>query len=350
MQFQNPAPICRILLSCLLPTWLLADGALASTPPTRVGSEPISPGSSLAESRPEPALSWIKRHFGITTFSFFEGPGLNPSGQGWISPNVLGLPVDDGMRLTNYISTKYKFSQSLALDFQLRVQWVPNNARSVEAFQPLRWQSPRVGISGKLASGESWNLTGAFNTDLPYFFPSPLGGGVVATYRTTLLTPGLFAGYTYKPKGSPWSLYSLVMPRFFIYENRSVAEPQLSRAGYSPTLKNEFILDLAPTLNYALSENMGLRLGTELIYSKLIHSDWNPFQGTLNGTDLSSQAWRLAPVPLQLGLTREWSDAFQLSTYIQAYPIAAQRFRRDGTQADLMETVSVGMWINGAIL
>jgi hypothetical protein len=285
---------------------------------------------------------------GLIYFVFFDGPGL--SGMSGQTPNVLGLPDDDGLRLTNYLSVKYRLGERWALDFQARVQWVLNNAQDVGDFQALRWQSPRIGVSGKLLSGNDWTLTGAINTDFPYFFPAPIGGGFVAERRTTLLNPGLFAKFSYQPKGSRWSLFSLVMPRFFVYRDRNAAEPQLLRAGYSPGLKPELTLSFSPSVNYDLGKRFGVRLGTELTYRKLVLSSWNPFRGSLNGSDIQSKAWRLAPVPIQMGVTYEPSDTLNVSLFFQGFPIAAQRERRDGSRASFAETTSVGMWISGVLL
>lgn len=321
-----------------------ALAAIPETPPTVVGQ-------SEAASKPETRSSWLNS-VGLSYFTYFDGPGLAP-GMSEFTPNVLGKPGDDGLRLNNLISIKYKLSSLLAVDLQLRVQWVLNNANQVESFHPFRWQSPRIGISGKLLSGQDWALTGAVNTDFPYFFPQPLGGGVVATQRTTVFNPGLFAKFSYTPKQSAWSLFSLVRPRFFIYADRNVAEPQLSRAGFSPVLKNEFLFDLAPSANYALSSSYQLRFGTELSYSKLIRSSWSPFHASLNNTDISSDSWRLAPVPIQIGIAHEFPDfkgALNVSAFVQAFPIAAQRVRRDGSQAEFWETASIGMWISGTVI
>jgi len=307
-----------------------------------------APPQSVSDLKTEQSSSWLK-NFGMSYFTFFNGPGLVP-GLNSISPNVLGKPLDDGLRLSNYVSLKYKMTQTLAFDFQMRIQWVLNNANNVGNFHVFRWQSPRVGISGKLLSGEDWSLTGAANTDLPYFLPQPIGGGVVAQERTTIFDPGLFAGFSYSPKRSHWSIFSLLMPRFFVYDNRNVAEPQMSRAGFSPKLKNEFIFDVAPTINYALTRSTGLRLGTEFIYSKLILSSWNPFHGSLIVTDTHSDAWRLSPVPLQIGVTQDWSEAFKVSVFLQGYPIAIQRITQDGTQASFLHTCSIGMWISGTVI
>jgi hypothetical protein len=57
----------------------------------------------------------------------------------------------------------------------------------------------------------------------------------------------------------------------------------------------------------------------------------------------------LAPLPLQLGITQEIDSAFNISAFIMAYPVAAQRVNRDGSQASFYQTASVGMWINGTL-
>ena len=137
----------------------------------------------------------------MSYFIFFDGPGLNPDMLGR-NPNVLGLPDDDGLRLNNFVSLKYRITQRWALDFQARIQWVLNNAQDVEDSQTFRWQAPRIGVSGKIASGDQWTLTGAINTDFPYFLPEPIGGGYVTERRTTLFNPGMFAKFAYKPRGS----------------------------------------------------------------------------------------------------------------------------------------------------
>ncbi len=161
---------------------------------------------------------------------------------------------------------------------------------------------------------------------------------------------GLFAKFAYQPSGSRWSVFSLVMPRIFFYRDRGAAEPQLLRAGYSPGLKPEFALSLSPSINYDLGRKLGLRFGTEFTYRKLVLSSWNPFDGSLNGSDIASKAWRLAPVPAQVGLTFEPDESLNVSIFFQGFPIAAQRVRKDGVRASFSETTSVGMWVSGALL
>lgn len=295
--------------------------------------------------------SWFETfqsRLGMTYMSFFDGPGVLNNDQSF-TPNALGNPSDDGLVLMNNVSFKYKLKEDLYLDFQTRFHYVANNANDVEDFEAFRWQSPRFGISTTFFKTAHSKLTGAFNTDLPYFFPEPIGGGYIAEKRTTILTPGLFAKYAYTPVTSRWSVFSLVQPRFYIYENRGVAEAQLSRAGYSPELKNEFTFSVSPSVNYAFTDKFGSRLGTEFIYKKLILSDWNPFNSTSKSADINSKAWRIQPMPIQLGFTYIFNKMVEVSTYIQGYPIASQRVDKTGNVATFEDTVSAGAWISGTL-
>lgn len=294
-----------------------------------------------------PSAFWDR--FGVTYMSFFDGPGILGDDQS-VTPNAIGKPAEDGLVLMNNLSFKYNLKKDFAIDFQTRFHYVMNNGNDVEDFEAFRWQSPRLGISTTFFKTENSKLTGALNTDLPYSFPEPIGGGYIAEKRTTIATPGLFAKYSYAPTASRWSVFSLVQPRFYIYKDRHVAEPQLSRAGYSPELKNEFTLSLSPSVNYAFTDKFGTRLGTELIYKKLVVSDWNPFNGTTKSADPDSKAWRLQPMPAQLGFTYIFSKMFEVSTYVQGYPFGNQRIDKQGRKATFEETVSAGAWISGTLL
>lgn len=284
----------------------------------------------------------------LSYMSFFDGPGIFTDDQS-ITPNAIGKPTDDGLVSNNNFSFRYFLSNDYALDFQARTQWVMNNARNTEDFQSLRWQSPRFGISTTFFKTANSKLTGALNTDLPYFFPEPIGGGYIARRRTTIATPGFFAKYAWTPTTTRWSLFSLVQPRFYIYENRNVAEGQLDRAGYSPQLKNELTLSFSPSANYAFTEKFGFRVGTEVIYKKLVASGWNPFNGTVRSADPKSKAWRLQPLPIQTGVTYVFSKMFEVSTYIQGYPFPNQRVDSSGREATFEETISVGAWVSGIL-
>ncbi|MGE3608410.1 MAG: hypothetical protein AB7I27_02390 [Bacteriovoracaceae bacterium] len=291
--------------------------------------------------------SWWK-NFSMSYLSFVDGPGVFTKENSY-SPNNLGKPSDDGLVMTNNVSFKYFVNSDYAIDFLTRTQWIMNNARDNEDFKSFRWNSPRLGISTTFLKTENGKLTGAFNTDLPYNLPEPIGGGYTATKRTTLLTPGFFAKYAYTPSTSRWSFLSLVQPRFYIYENRHVAEPQLTRAGYAPELKSELNLNFSPTANYAVTDRFGLRLGTQIVYQKLIISDWNPFRGTDKSADPNSKMWRLQAVPIQTGFTYVFSKLFELSTYIQGYPIGSERIDRKGNKATFENTISVGAWLSGTL-
>lgn len=295
--------------------------------------------------------SWRKytEKLGMTYMSFFEGPGILTDDQS-ITPNALGLPADDGLLLNNNFSFKYKYQGERAIDFQTRFFYVFNNGTDSEDFKAFRWQSPRIGISDTFWKSENSKFSGAINTDLPYFLPEPIGGGYIAGKRTTLASPGFFAKYVYAPTTSRWSFFSLVQPRLYIYENRHVAEKQLGRAGYPiPELKNEFLLNFSPSVNYAFTDKFGTRLGTEIIYKKLVISDWNPFNSTASSADPKSKAWRVQPMPVQLGFTYSFSKMFEVSTYIQGHPIESQRMNKDGKVARFEKTVSAGAWINGTL-
>lgn len=290
---------------------------------------------------------WWK-NFSMSYLSFFDGPGVLTDNNS-VSPNNMGKPSDDGLVLTNNVSFKYFLNSKYAIDFLTRTQWVTNNANDTEDFKSFRWNSPRLGISTTFLKTENGKLTGAFNTDLPYMLPEPFGGGYVASKRTTLLTPGFFAKYSWTPSYTRWSVFSLVQPRFYIYKDRHVAEPQLTRAGYSPELKNELTLSFSPSTNYSFTDRFGFRLGTEVVYKKLIISDWNPFNGTDKAADPDSKAWRLQALPIQTGFTYIFSKMFEVSTYIQGYPIGSQRVDRKGNKATFEETVAVGAWISGTL-
>lgn len=297
------------------------------------------------------STSWMdraKEKFGMNYMSFFDGPGVFTDRQS-TTPNALGKPSDDGLVLMNNVSLKYKLKQDFNVDFQMRVHYVMVNGNEVEDFKPWRWQSPRLGISTTYFKTENSKLTGALNTDLPYFFPEPIGGGYIAEERTTIATPGMFAKYAYTPTTSRWSVFSLVQPRFYIYEDRDKAEPQLERSGYSPRLKNEFTFSVSPSVNYAFTDKFGTRIGTELIYKKLVASSWNPFNSTSKSADPDNKAWRLQPMPIQLGFTYAFHPALEVSTYVQGFPIAGQRVDKTGKTTNFENTISAGAWISGAI-
>lgn len=296
-------------------------------------------------------LEEIKKRFGLTYFSFFYGPGLHPD-LILKSPNQFGDNEKFGLYLKNNVSLRFKFSQDLAIDLQTRIMVYLNNSSGRANYQFANWEAPRIGISGKLLSGKDWSVTGAFNTDFPFFFPEPLSGFEVQQ-RKVLLNPGFFANFTWEPKGSRWSVFSVLSPRMFFYADRSAAEPNYIATYHDGRIKPEFILSLQPTINYTLSEKVSLSLGTTIDYRKLVLSSWNPFNGSL-ASNGDSPAWRLAPLNVFLGATFKVSPAFTIFPFIATYPITEQRIKitKSGDivgPASLLETTSIGMWLRGTV-
>ncbi|MFZ9595340.1 MAG: hypothetical protein ACO3A2_04615 [Bdellovibrionia bacterium] len=290
----------------------------------------------------------LKEKMGLTYFTYFNGPGLHPDSMTF-NPNQIGNPSTDGVNFSNQFSFRFKFSKNLAIDFQTRFLLILNDHTKLKNFQHLRWEAPRIGISGVLLAGEDWKLVGAVNTDFPYFLPAPFSG-YQARERTAILTPGLFAGFKYEPKGSRWSIFSVVSPRFFFYQDRSASEMQLKSGGFSPENKPEIILAFQPTLNYRVSEKSSLSLGTGIDYRKQVISDWNMLNASMvmNG---NSRAWRFAALPINIGMTFSISPQLNIFPFISFFPIEAQRFdANEGRPAGFLETTSLGMWISGTLL
>lgn len=338
-----PKKIGSVLFVCVL---ALSFPKSAGAAPSKTSEGETSKESVVVDTASQQSQSKAGT-FGLTYFSFFDGPGL--TGNFGVTPNWLGKPLDDGLSFFNLVSLQYRFSETLAIDLQTRTQILLNNGTDTAQFQQFRWQSPRIGVSGKLLSGEDWSVSGAINTDFPYSFPAPFGGGLLATQRTVVFNPGLFANFRYTPKGTNWSFFTLLTPRYFFYADRDAAEPQLAQGGLSPGLKPELVLQISPSAIYALNEKLGLRFGTIIDFRKLVLSGWNPLSVSLNTSDANSAAWRLWATPIQLGFNYDLSKAFSVYTFLNTYPIAAQRVRRDGTQAGFTETVSVNMWLSGTI-
>lgn len=316
-----------------------AEKTIAEVP--QVSTSDVSPGEG------KDPYSKIKETLGVTYFSYFYGPGFHPDNRA-ISPNQLGLPDNDGIYLQNQVSMRYKFSKNLAFDFQSRFKVILNNAIGNDQYTVFRWETPRIGISGKLFSRSEWTLIGAVNTDPPHFTPSPFTG-YQAQQRKVVFTPGMFASLRYEPKNSRWSFFSVVAPRYFIYEDRNAAESQLGHGGFSPANKPEFIIAFQPTLNYQVSSNAKLTLGTSVDYRKYVCSDWNILNASLitNGDD---PAWRLTAVPIYIGVTYTISSYLTIFPYFGTYPIAAQRVdARTGAQATFLQATSMGMWISGTL-
>jgi hypothetical protein len=267
----------------------------------------------------------VSKYVGLTYFSFFNGPGLGEDF--FASPNNLGNNSDKGWSMWTNLSVRLKLFENLAIDYQFRLEQILSN--------DLEWrdQGGRLGISGKLLSGEDWALTGALNTDIP-------GVGQVPKARTLVLNPGLFANFSYKPKASNWSVFALVAPRFFIYRDALALEAQSLQGGSRPGDKPEISIQLQPSINYAFNDRHGARLGVLLDVRKNANMD-------------SMRRWFW---PVDMGYTYSLSKSFNLYPHVRFSgpwdnglrdEIAGSRGRR---AQPWVHTASVGLWINGTIL
>jgi hypothetical protein len=289
----------------------------------------------------------LKEILGITYFTYFYGPGFHPATFNY-NPNQLSLPENDGMYFQNQVSIRYKFSKNIALDFQTRFKVILNNSTNNPNFSNVRWETPRIGISGELISGNDWKLTGAINTDFPYFFPAPFTG-YQSQQRKMIFTPGMFASLKYEPKNSKWSIFSVVSPRYLIYTDPDAAESQYYYSGYQPRNKPEVIIAFQPTANYKLSSVTNATIGTSIDYRKHVLSSWNIFNASIV-TNGDSPAWRLNAIPLNVGITYKVSNSISLFPFVTCFPIAAQRVNaKTGQQSTLLETTSFAMWMYGTL-
>lgn len=313
---------------------------------------PAAENSPTGESRAELNTAVPERklsdYFGMSYAIFFNGPGLN--GNSSTSPNFIGRPANDGLFTSNTISFRFKLTKALALDLQTRSQFVFNDDRPAnrrrDNFEAFRWESPSLGVSGDIAKGETWSLRGAINSDFPYTLPSPFTG-FTSQGRTTIATPGMFAQFRWKPLDSKWSVFSIVGPRMFIYEDRNAVEPQFIRGGRIAGNKREFDLWIRPALSYAATRLIDVSVGTSISYNKQVVSEWNPFNASVvqNG---DGPEWRLDPMPLQVGSTLNISKELRVFTYVQGFPIERQRFDAVAKrQVAFADTVSAGVDLTG---
>jgi hypothetical protein len=295
-------------------------------------------------------FSWQKARklFGITYFCYFYGPGVISKTFSY-SPNQLGLADDGGIRLQSQISFKYKFSSRLALDLQMKNKILLYNYD--ENLKNYRYEGTRIGISGLLLRGKDWDLSGALNTDFPYFFPD-FFSGFQSQARKIILDPGMFGSFKYEPSGSRWFVFSVLAPRVYFYQNLDASESHFQKGGFSAKNKPELVIAIYPTINYRLTSQVSLTFGTSFDYRKQVYSNWNIFHGSLDANGDSS-AWRLSAVSVSLGVTYAITSECMLVPHITTYPIAAQRINRDWSAADfgrmatLGEVTSFGMWIRG---
>lgn len=340
-----------ILTGLLATTPELRFARAQSTPPEAAPlasstSGPVS-GAVVAPSPRRSVSNWL----GVSYAIFFAGPGLVSQET---SPNHIGRPTDDGLSTTNNISLRFKIWEKWALDLQTRTRLILNDGRPSDrrpdAFQAVRWESPSIGISGELLKGDDWVVKGAINSDFPYFMGEPFAG-FTSKSRTTIATPGMFASARWNPSGSRWSVFSLLSPRWYIYDDALAVEPQFTRSGRLAQNKREFDLSFRPAVSYFMSEKFELSLGSQVSYNKQVGSSWNPLQVSLvsNG---SGPEWRLDPVPLQVGGTYNVSKEMRIFTYVQGYPIEAQRFDARPTVNRTMafnDTLSLGVDLTGTL-
>jgi hypothetical protein len=260
--------------------------------------------------------------WGMNYFSFWEGHSL---GDGKTAKNELGGRLDDGLQLFNLISTNYKLNDRIALDLQTRLEHIPitfrgDTKRGRDTEPSWRFQGLRIGISGKLASGEKWSLKGAFNTDIPGL------NGRDARFRTTIFNPGLFTGFTYQMTDR-WSIYAILSPRIFFYSDNDAVEPEWTASGRSPGQKPRMILATSPSINYAFNDAYGMRAGLDLSFRQFVDSD-----------PTYLKRW---PTSAAAGPTFVINKHLNIWTYVMAWPF-------DGKKTHL-ETTSWGAWINGVI-
>lgn len=318
-----------------------------------------------------PKAKSIKDRLGITLTSQFAGPALeyspkveavNPTtgkvgpvgGVGAAPPTSIGSPVADGYQAFNLVSFRFKnLFGNYALDVQTRFRLVFNDdrfpSRRSQAFQVFRWEAPRFGISGRLLGGESWSITGALNSDLPYTLPEPFTG-FQAKGRTLLATPGMFANLRIAPSGSRFSFFSILNPRFLIYEDPNAAEAEFLGTGLSGDMKAEFVIQVWPTLNYKLSDTWDFSVGTAVTLEKQVQSSWNPFVGVTQILNERSEKWRLRAVPLNVGVTYNYSKEVRIFPFISVFPIESMREdARSGRKGDFLQTASFGLEVTGIL-
>jgi len=260
--------------------------------------------------------------WGMNYFSFWEGHSLD---DGKTAKNELGRRLDDGLQLFNLISTTYKLNDRIGIDLQTRLEHIPMTYRGdtkggKDTEPSWRFQGLRIGISGRLASGEKWSLRGALNTDIPEL------NGRDARFRKTIFTPGLFTGFNYK-FDDRWSLYAILSPRFFFYTDDDAVEPEWTASGRDPGEKPCAILAASPSINYAVSDTYGWSAGLDLSFRQFVESD-----------PMFLKRW---PTSASVGPTFVINKHLNIWTYVMTWPF-------DGKKTHI-ETTSWGAWINGII-
>lgn len=259
----------------------------------------------------EDSLGRIRENIGMNYFSFWEGPSLE---DGQTGKNELNRPLDTGLSLFNLVSITYRINEKYNFDLQNRLELI--HTRENE----WRFQGLRAGVSGKLLQGEKWSMKGAVNTDIPEL------NGRDARARAVLFNPGLFAGLTWN-FATNWSLYSILSPRIFFYQNDEAVEDEWLLAGRDPGEKPRIILQGSPTLNYAINDKVGLRTGIDLQFRQFVESESGYFK-----------RW---PTSWTAGPTFNIGKALNIYTFVQTWPF-------DGNKLTT-ETASLGMWLSGVL-
>ncbi len=260
--------------------------------------------------------------WGMNYFTFWEGHSLD---DGKTAKNELGGRLDDGLQMFNLVSTTYKLNDRFGLDLQKRIEHIPMTYRGdkkgdKDTEASWRFQGLRLGVSGKLLSGEKWSLRGALNTDVPEL------NGRDARYRKTILNPGLFAGlnYQFNPR---WSLYAILAPRIFFYTDDEAVEPEWTAARRDPGEKPRLILAASPSINYAINDVYGMRGGLDLSFRQFVESE-----------PTYLKRW---PTSASLGPTFAINKHIHIWTYVMAWPF-------DGKKTHI-ETTSWGAWVSGVL-
>jgi hypothetical protein len=287
-----------------------------------IGFAAVDPQATTEETAKRSTLDWITENFGVNYNSFFYGPGIGQPLD--IPPAMNGGPADTGLNFWNLVSVKWKFSKRFAFDVQLRNQLVLTNQ-----FE-FRHQGQRFGVSGTFLKGEDWALAGALNSDLPV----PGLMGQIPSERTLLVNPGLFGTFTWAPSSSRWSLFALLAPRMWFYRDR-LALSQQDALGAGLAGKPEYTVYLNPSINYAVSDKVGLRFGTTLEFTKFVGFD----------------SIRRNYMPFELGVEYKLSPKLNIYTYVWASTPLDDSLRASQGFANKSwaDSLSVNLWLSGTL-
>lgn len=294
-----------------------------SAPSSAISSSSLSDSGTSTTALPKPEQPTKKPAFGMDLNSFISGPGLAQSSDLPVALN--GGAADSGQNAFNLISMKYRFSERLAFDVQFRNQYVFTKERE------FRHQGQRFGLSGKLLKGEDWSLSGAVNTDIPV----PGIVGQINEQRTLLFNPGAFAFFNYAPSSSRWSLFALLTPRFFFYRDINAVSSQDTASGQGLAAKPEYILSVNPSINYAINDSWGARLGVTAEYSKYV-------------------AWeqpKFGYFPVEFGVTYNVTPDISIYPYVYfSTPVDdALRAEQGGQDVAWWKTASLNLWVSAAV-